>query len=245
MATTDSGAISSSCTIVDSSYETSSSSEGDVYLTKEVTPMNGVKLSYTLPYNSVGKNKSGLQHQQKQHKQHQHQYQQRQRQVQKKKSSKSEDSVGKNKVIGYLNLIANGIDNFAHGLAVAGSFMVSYKTGVLTTTAILIHEIPHEIGDFAILLKSGFTRWEAAWAQIYTAFIGLLGALLTLFLGTAEFMGCFQVYVLGFTAGAFLNIALVSVLPDLLQEERPFHSAAQLGSLLLGTLTMSSVALFC
>lgn len=58
-------------------------------------------------------------------------------------------------VIGYLNLIANGIDNFAHGLAVAGSFMVSYKTGVLTTTAILIHEIPHEIGDFAILLKSG------------------------------------------------------------------------------------------
>ena len=58
-------------------------------------------------------------------------------------------------VVGYLNLIANGIDNFAHGLAVAGSFMVSYKTGVLTTTAILIHEVPHEIGDFAILLSSG------------------------------------------------------------------------------------------
>lgn len=57
---------------------------------------------------------------------------------------------------GYLNLIANGIDNFTPGLAVAGSFMVSYKTGVLTTAAILIHEVPHEIGDFAILLKSGW-----------------------------------------------------------------------------------------
>ena len=59
-------------------------------------------------------------------------------------------------VTGYLNLVANGIDNFTHGLAVAGSFMVSYKTGILTTAAILIHEVPHEIGDFAILLKSGW-----------------------------------------------------------------------------------------
>ena len=54
-----------------------------------------------------------------------------------------------------MNLLANGIDNFTHGLSVAGSFMVSYKTGVLTTMAILIHEVPHEIGDFAILLRSG------------------------------------------------------------------------------------------
>jgi zinc transporter ZupT len=62
-------------------------------------------------------------------------------------------------LVGYLNLLANSIDNFAHGLAVAGSFMVSYRTGVLTTSAILMHEVPHEIGDFAILLSSGLIHY--------------------------------------------------------------------------------------
>ncbi|KAK3858938.1 hypothetical protein Pcinc_034913 [Petrolisthes cinctipes] len=153
--------------------------------------------------------------------------------------------ITKKEVTGYLNLIANGIDNFTHGLAVAGSFMVSYKTGLLTTGAILIHEVPHEIGDFAILLKSGFSRWEATKAQLYTAGVGLVGALVTLYLGTTEVLGGVQVYILGFTAGGFLNIALVTVLPDLLQEERPAQSCAQLLCLLLGTLTMATVAVTC
>lgn len=80
-------------------------------------------------------------------------------------------------VAGYLNLLANSIDNFMHGLAVGGGFLVSFKMGALTTLAILIHEVPHEIGDFAILLRAGFSRWDAARAQLYTAGSGLLGAL--------------------------------------------------------------------
>lgn len=85
---------------------------------------------------------------------------------------------GKKKHIsGYLNLLANCIDNFTHGLAVGGSFLISFRLGVLTTFAILVHEIPHEIGDFAILLKSGFNRWDAAKAQLMTAFGGIAGAL--------------------------------------------------------------------
>ena len=61
-------------------------------------------------------------------------------------------------IVGYLNLLANGIDNFVHGLAVAASFLTSFKLGIFTAIAILVHEIPHEIGDFAILLKNGFSR---------------------------------------------------------------------------------------
>lgn len=160
-------------------------------------------------------------------------------------NTKGDSGSAKKEVTGYLNLIANGIDNFTHGLAVAGSFMVSYKTGVLTTAAILIHEVPHEIGDFAILLKSGFSRWEATKAQMYTAGVGLIGALVTLFLGTSEVLGGVHVYILGFTAGGFLNIALVTVLPELLQEDRPAQSCAQLLCLLFGTLTMATVALAC
>ncbi|XP_045103472.1 zinc transporter ZIP13 homolog [Portunus trituberculatus] len=160
-------------------------------------------------------------------------------------NTKGGSGDGRKEVTGYLNLVANGIDNFTHGLAVAGSFMVSYKTGLLTTAAILIHEVPHEIGDFAILLKSGFSRWEATKAQFYTATVGLVGALVTLFLGSTEILGGVQVYILGFTAGGFLNIALVTVLPDLLQEDRPAQSCAQLLCLLFGTLTMATVALTC
>ena len=73
--------------------------------------------------------------------------------------------------------MANSFDNFTHGLAVGGSFLVSFPHGVLTTLAILFHEIPHEVGDFAILLRSGFSRWDAARAQLVTASTGIIGAL--------------------------------------------------------------------
>lgn len=68
------------------------------------------------------------------------------------------NSSKKKKITGYLNLLANCIDNFIHGLAVASSFLTSFKLGLTTVFAILVHEIPHEIGDFAILLNSGFSR---------------------------------------------------------------------------------------
>jgi len=65
------------------------------------------------------------------------------------------NGMSSRQVTGYLNLLANSIDNFTHGLAVAGSFLVSTRVGILTTAAILLHEIPHEVADFAILLRAG------------------------------------------------------------------------------------------
>ena len=62
------------------------------------------------------------------------------------------------KITGYLNLSANCIDNFIHGLAVASSFLSSFRLGLTTVFAILVHEIPHEVGDFIILMNSGFSR---------------------------------------------------------------------------------------
>lgn len=63
--------------------------------------------------------------------------------------------------------------------------------------------------------------------------------------GSLCLSGGLQVYILAFTAGGFLNIALVTVLPELLQEDRPAHSCAQLLCLLFGTLTMATVAITC
>jgi len=122
--------------------------------------------------------------------------------------------------VGYLNLVANALDNFNHGLAVGAAFLVSTKVGFVTTGCILLHEIPHEVGDFAILIKSGFNRREAAKAQFLTALIGISGAFSAL---TLDFLALHhRILTLGivpFTCGGFLHISLISVLPDLLESE--------------------------
>lgn len=70
-----------------------------------------------------------------------------------------------------MNLAANLVDNFTHGLAVGGSFLVSPKFGLMTTFAILVHEIPHEVSDFAILLRADYNRAEAIRAQVFIIFL--------------------------------------------------------------------------
>lgn len=154
------------------------------------------------------------------------------------------NGMSSRKVTGYLNLLANGIDNFTHGLAVAGSFLVSTRVGLLTTGAILLHEIPHEVADFAILLRAGFNRWDAAKAQLGTATIGIAGALTALFTNSSDLAeGRITYWILPFTAGGFLHIALVTVLPELLEESQPKQSFLQLLFILAGIAATASVSL--
>ncbi|KAF5298031.1 hypothetical protein FQR65_LT09842 [Abscondita terminalis] len=144
-----------------------------------------------------------------------------------------------NRITGYLNLLANSVDNFTHGLSVGGAFLVSVRLGCFTTFAILVHEVPHEVGDFAILLKSGFSRWDAAKGQLFTAGGGLVGALVSVFCsGASNSLEARTSWILPFTSGTFLHIALVTVLPDLLKEEDPKESFKQLLALLLGVTIM-------
>ncbi|KAJ8715464.1 hypothetical protein PYW07_009946 [Mythimna separata] len=152
----------------------------------------------------------------------------------------TKEKSSKKDVAGYLNLMANSIDNFTHGLAVGGSFLVGFRVGVLTTFAILVHEIPHEVGDFAILLKSGFSRWEAAKAQLATAAAGLIGAMTAvIFSGARNSIEAKTSWIVPFTAGGFLHIALVTVLPDLLRERDKLQSLKHLGALLAGIVIMA------
>ncbi|CAH8535969.1 unnamed protein product [Heterobilharzia americana] len=150
------------------------------------------------------------------------------------------DSADK-EVEGYLNLVANVIDNFTHGVAIAGSYLVSLRLGVLTTTCILVHEVPHEMADFVILLRSGFSRWEAAKAQLATASGSTLGAILTL-CANASVTGCTTKWILPFTAGGFLYIALVSLLPDILKELSFKESLIHLTLIFVGLISMAIVS---
>ncbi|XP_041578550.1 zinc transporter ZIP13 isoform X4 [Vulpes lagopus] len=156
----------------------------------------------------------------------------------------SKEKEGASQVSGYLNLLANTIDNFTHGLAVAASFLVSKKIGLLTTMAILLHEIPHEVGDFAILLRAGFDRWSAAKLQLSTALGGLLGACFAICTQSPKGVEETVAWILPFTSGGFLYIALVNVLPDLLEEDDPWRSLQQVLLLCTGIVVMVLFSLF-
>lgn len=148
----------------------------------------------------------------------------------------------KNKhVDGYLNLFANVIDNFAHGVAIGGSYLVSSRLGFLTTTCILVHEVPHEMADFVILLRSGFSRWQAAKAQFVTASGSTLGAISTLF-ASATISGWSAKWILPFTAGGFLYIALVTLLPDIIKECSIKESIMHMLLILTGFVSMGVVS---
>jgi zinc transporter 13 len=84
--------------------------------------------------------------------------------------------------------------------------------------ASFFHEIPHELGDFAILMKSGFSRSEAAKAQFSTAFVGIIGAIMALVLDWTR-CGILAFFIVPFTCGGFLHISMVSVLPALLESD--------------------------
>ena len=133
----------------------------------------------------------------------------------------------------YLNLIADFTHNITDGLALSSSFYASPSLGATTTVAVFFHEIPHEVGDFALLIQSGFSKRMAMGAQFVTA----LGAFLGTCLGIAvqEFgkadersevgagrglVGTGLGYgdlLLPFTAGTFLYVGTVAVIPELLE----------------------------
>ena len=157
--------------------------------------------------------------------------------------SKSSSSWLQKDISGYLNLVANCTDNFTHGLAIATSYVANPAVGLLTTLAILCHEIPHEIGDFAILLNSGFNLREAAKAQITTACGGLVGVIAGL---TAEHLSNASDWLLPFTAGGFLYIALISIIPDLLQDSAKIsfrQTVIEMVAIVTGIIVMALVTI--
>lgn len=137
------------------------------------------------------------------------------------------------KLGGYLNLIADFTHNITDGLALSSSFYASPTIGATTTVAVFFHEIPHEVGDFALLVQSGFSKRKAMGAQFITA----VGAFLGTFIGimVQEFGGNGTIaedgaasglwgtslswgdMLLPFTAGTFLYVGTVAVIPELLE----------------------------
>merc|ERR1711935_391164 len=137
------------------------------------------------------------------------------------------------KVAGYLNLAADAFHNFTDGLAIGASFMAGNTVGVMTAFSILFHEIPHEIGDYAILIQSGVPRLKAIFLQSFTALAAVAGCLVALFAQSAGQAAAAGI-ILPFTAGGFIYIATVSVIPELLQGTSLKQSVYEILALLAG-----------
>ncbi|KAM8883043.1 zinc transporter Slc39a7 isoform 2-T2 [Synchiropus picturatus] len=159
----------------------------------------------------------------------------------KSKGQPKKDKSTDIKVSGYLNLAADFTHNFTDGLAIGASFLVSPAVGAVTTLTILLHEVPHEIGDFAILVQSGCTKRKAMCLQLLTALGALAGtscSLLAEGVGTAA-----TAWILPFTAGGFVYIATVTVLPELLAGRSSFgQSLMEILALLFGVGMMVLIA---
>ena len=154
---------------------------------------------------------------------------------------KEDSPVQDIKVAGYLNLAADFTHNFTDGLAIGASYLVSVNVGLVTTATILIHEVPHEIGDFAILVQSGYPKRKAMLLQLSTA----TGAMIGTFCGLLadSFSGVATMWILPFTAGGFIYIATVSVIPELLENSSIWQSVKEILAMFIGVALMVFIAM--
>ena len=86
--------------------------------------------------------------------------------------------------VGYMNLLADGVHNFIDGTIIAASYLVSLPVGIATTIAVVFHEIPHELGNFFVLLYAGFTKTRALFFNFISALFAILGTIVGLLVGS-------------------------------------------------------------
>ena len=134
----------------------------------------------------------------------------------------------------YLVLLGDAIHNFIDGVAIALSFLVSIPLGIATTIAVVVHEVPQEVADFGVLIRGGFSRRRALWANFVVSLTTILGALLAYLLGPV-IEGALP-YALGIIGGNFLYIALSDLLPETHEQAGLRHFAAQFALMLAGVI---------
>ena len=115
----------------------------------------------------------------------------------------------------YLILLADGLHNFIGGLAIAASFLVSVEVGLVTWLAAAAHEVPQELGDFAILRRGGWARMPALVANFASAITILPGGLLAYYVSA----DIDTALLLSFAAGNFIYIAASDLIPEVKQEK--------------------------
>ncbi|KAM4796022.1 zinc transporter ZIP5 [Rhinophrynus dorsalis] len=147
----------------------------------------------------------------------------------------------------WMVLLGDGIHNFTDGLAIGAAFSAGFSGGLSTTVAVFCHELPHELGDFAVLLQSGVPVRRVLFFSLVSAFLSYLGMVF----GAVASQSSTQVtpWIFATTAGIFLYVALVDMLPQMLHRETSAQFQAKdfiihSFGFLLGGAIMLCIALF-
>lgn len=133
---------------------------------------------------------------------------------------------------GLMTLLGDGVHNFIDGVIIAVSFLAGPQIGITSTLAVIFHEIPQEVGNFAVLLHDGYSRGRALFFNFLSALMALFGVLVVVI---AEFPAAYlPIALLPFAAGNFLYIAGADLIPELHRESGFRQALLQLLSMVAG-----------
>ncbi|KAL6188067.1 hypothetical protein ACLB2K_039461 [Fragaria x ananassa] len=153
-------------------------------------------------------------------------------------------------VFGYLNLFSDGVHNFTDGMALGSAFLLHGTVGGWSRTLFLLaHEIPQEVGDFGILVRSGFSVSKALFFNFLSALVALVGTAMALLIGQDPGQSSLMEVkraLRGFTAGGFIYIAVAGVLAEMNNNGNSSlkSTAMQLTSLILGMSVALCISLY-
>jgi len=135
----------------------------------------------------------------------------------------------------YLSLIGDAVHNFIDGIIISTAFLVSVPIGISATISIIFHEIPQEIGDFAVMIYGGFSKKKALMYNFLSGATALLGAIVGYFLSSIT--GIIPI-LLALSAGGFIYIASSDLIPELHKTKKITASLIQFGLIIFGILVM-------
>ncbi|MGD9841694.1 MAG: ZIP family metal transporter [Steroidobacteraceae bacterium] len=135
---------------------------------------------------------------------------------------------------GWMILFGDGIHNLLDGVLIAAAFMTDIHLGLVTSLAVMVHEIPQEVGDLAILLHGGMSRRKALWLNLATSLTSVVGGVIAYFaLGTALVV---LPYAITLAAASFIYIAVADLIPGLHKRVDPQSAIQQFSLISLGVL---------
>lgn len=137
---------------------------------------------------------------------------------------------------GTLIIIGDAVHNFVDGILIAAAFMTDIDLGIVTALAVAAHEIPQEIGDFAILLNSGFKRGRALFFNILASMATLVGAVIAYY--SLQSMQHALPYILAIAASSFIYIAVADLIPGLHKRTELSETLKQITLIVLGVVTI-------
>ncbi len=137
----------------------------------------------------------------------------------------------------YLLLTGSAIHNFIDGLLIAGSFIISIPLGIITSILIIVHEIPHEIGNFGVLVHGGMKRGKAILADFLIQLTAIIGGLAGYyFLNLNQYVSI----LLPLAAGGFLYLVFFDLIPEILEEKTKIKLIINIIAIILGLLLLLS-----